>query len=68
MIKYEKKKKAFQEIYDKLLNHLRSLDENLFGPDPIKNDDIRRCCCHTVILRGRLPAPISLIKLNLKGV
>ena len=40
--KYEKKKKAFQEIYDKTLIHLRSLDENLFGPDPVLNNDVRK--------------------------
>jgi hypothetical protein len=42
MVKYEKKKKAFQEIYDKTLIHLRSLDENLFGPDPVLNNDVRK--------------------------
>ena len=42
MVKYEKKKKAFQEVYDKILIHLRSLDENLFGTDPILNDDVRK--------------------------
>ncbi len=42
MVKYEKKKKAFKEVYDKMLNHLRSLDEHLFGSEPISNEDIRR--------------------------
>lgn len=40
MVKYEKKKKAFQRVYDKMLVHLRSLDENLFGPEPILGDDV----------------------------
>jgi len=42
MVNYEKKKKAFKEVYDKMLTHLRSLDENLFVSEPISNDDVRK--------------------------